>query len=67
MKKSNHFVWMPEAQEALDSLKNLLKSPPILTAPASEEPMFLYIAATTQVVSKKSPEGHSRCSGWSIL
>jgi hypothetical protein len=51
MKKSDHFAWTPEAQEALDSLKNLLKSPPIVMAPALEEPMLLYIAATTQVVS----------------
>jgi hypothetical protein len=51
MKKSNHFTWTPEAQEALDSLKNILKSPPILTALTTEEPMLLYISATTQVVS----------------
>jgi hypothetical protein len=51
MKKSDHFTWTPEAQEALDSLKNLLKSPPILTALTAEEPMLLYISATTQVVS----------------
>jgi hypothetical protein len=51
MKKSDHFTWTPEAQEALDSLKNLLKSPPILTALTSEEPMLLYISATTQVIS----------------
>jgi ribonuclease HI len=51
MKKSNHFTWTPEAQEALDSLKNILKSPPILNAPTTEEPMLLYISATTQVVS----------------
>jgi hypothetical protein len=51
MKKSDHFTWTPEAQEALDSLKNVLKSPPILTAPTHEEPMLLYISATTQVVS----------------
>jgi hypothetical protein len=25
MKKSDHFTWTPEAQEALDSLKNILK------------------------------------------
>jgi hypothetical protein len=41
MKKSNHFTWTPEAQEALDSLKNILKSPLILTAPTTEEPMLL--------------------------
>jgi hypothetical protein len=51
MKKSDHFTWTPEAREALDSLKNLLKSPSILTAPTAEEPMMLYISATTQVVS----------------
>jgi hypothetical protein len=51
MKKSDHFTWTPEVQEALDSLKNLLKSPPMLTAPTMEEPMLLYISATTQVVS----------------
>jgi hypothetical protein len=51
MKKSDHFTWTPDAQEALDSLKNMLKSPPILTAPTMEEPMLLYISATTQVVS----------------
>jgi hypothetical protein len=51
MKKSDHFTWTPEAQEALDSLKNMLKSPPILTAPTPEELMLLYISATTQVVS----------------
>ena len=51
LKKSENFVWTPEAQEALDSLKTLLKSPPILTTPMEEEPMLLYIAATTQVVS----------------
>jgi hypothetical protein len=51
MKKSDHFTWNPEAQEALDSLKNMLKSPTILTAPTPKESMLLYISATTQVVS----------------
>jgi hypothetical protein len=51
MKKSNHFTWTSEAQEALDSLKTILKSPPILTAPTTEEPMLLYISTTTQVIS----------------
>jgi hypothetical protein len=51
MKKSDHFTWTPDAQEALDSLKNMLKSSLILTAPFPEEPMLLYISATTQVVS----------------
>jgi hypothetical protein len=37
MKKSDRFMWTPEAQEALDSLKNLLKSPPILTPQDSSD------------------------------
>jgi hypothetical protein len=51
MKKFDHFTWTPEAQDALDSLKNILKSPLILTAPTAEEPMLLYISATSQVVN----------------
>jgi hypothetical protein len=51
MKKCDHFTWTSEVQVALDSLKNILKSPLILTAPTTEEPMLLYISATTQVVS----------------
>jgi hypothetical protein len=52
MKKTDHFTWTPKAQEALDSLKNMLKSPPILTALTPEEPTLQYISATTQVVSE---------------
>jgi hypothetical protein len=51
MNKSDHFTWTPKAQEALESLKNMLKSPLILTALTPEELMLLYIYATTQVVS----------------
>jgi hypothetical protein len=51
MKKSDHFTWTPKAQEALNSLKNMLKSPSILTALTPEELMLLYISAITQVVS----------------
>jgi hypothetical protein len=51
LKKSKHFTWTVEAQEALESLKKLLEKPPVLTAPAPGEPMLLYVTATTQVVS----------------
>jgi hypothetical protein len=51
MKKSDHFTWTPDVQEALNSLKNILKIPPMLTTPTTEELMLLYISATTQVVS----------------
>jgi hypothetical protein len=33
LKKANRFAWTPETQEALDKLKKLLTSPPILVAP----------------------------------
>jgi hypothetical protein len=51
MNKSDHFSWTIKAQEALDSLKNMMKSPPILTAPTPEEWMLLYITVTAQVVN----------------
>ena len=43
--------WNPEAEEALQSLKSYLASPPVLVAPMEKEPLLLYIAATNQVVS----------------
>ena len=33
LRKSEHFSWTPEAQEALDKLKALLTNPPILVPP----------------------------------
>jgi len=51
LKKSDHFMWTPEVQEALDKLKALLTRPPILVPPTLGEQLLLYIAATTQVVS----------------
>jgi hypothetical protein len=44
-------MWTPEAQEALDSLKNLLKSPPDTDCSDRREPILLYILAMTQVIS----------------
>nr|CAB3503789.1 unnamed protein product [Digitaria exilis] len=40
-----------EAQEALDRLKTALTNTPILTSPKEGEPLLLFVAATTQVVS----------------
>ena len=42
---------MPEAQEALDKVKQLLTKALILVPPTDRELLLLYIAATTQVVS----------------
>ena len=64
MKKTDRFTWTPEAQEALNKLKVLLTKAPILVPPAEGEPLLLYIAATTQVVSaalviERGEEGHT--------
>jgi hypothetical protein len=51
LKKHERFSWTAEAQEALDKLKTSLTHAPILTPPRDGEPLHLYVAATTQVVS----------------
>jgi hypothetical protein len=47
----------------LDKLKATLAHAPILTPPQDGEPLYLYVAATTQVVSsvvvERTEEGHS--------
>jgi hypothetical protein len=43
-------VWTLDAQEALDKLKDLSMAP-VLVLLVRQEPLLLYIAATTQVVS----------------
>ena len=53
LKKSEHFTWTLDAEAALEKLKHILTSPPILIPPrpATEtepaEPLLLYVAATT--------------------
>jgi hypothetical protein len=64
LKKSKHFSWTLEAEEALTKLKATLANSPILVPPAIGEPLLLYIAATTQVVSavlvvERAEEGHT--------
>ena len=64
LRKTERFTWTPEAQEALDRLKASLTHAPILTPPADGEPLYLYVAATTQVVSavvvvERQEEGHA--------
>ena len=64
LRKSDRFVWTNEAQQALDGLKSLLTTAPVLVPPAEGESLLLYIAATTQVVSaalvvERDKEGHA--------
>jgi hypothetical protein len=50
-RKSERFSWTVVAQESLDKLKATLAHAPILTPPQEGEPLYLYVAAMTQVVS----------------
>jgi hypothetical protein len=64
LKKHERFSWTTEAQEALDKLKASLIDAPILTPSQDGEPLYLYVAATTQVVSavivvERTEEGHA--------
>ena len=51
MKKTTFFEWNHKADEAFHQLKKMLSTPPVLAAPTKKEPMLLYIAATSRVVS----------------
>jgi hypothetical protein len=64
LRKTERFAWTPEAEEALENLKKLLSNAPILVPPSEGEPLLLYVAATTQVVSvaivvERKEEGHA--------
>jgi hypothetical protein len=64
LKKSEHFSWTLEAEEALAKLKATLSNSPILVPPTPREPLLLYVATTTQVVSavlvvERAEEGHA--------
>ena len=64
LKKADRFKWTPDAQEALDTVKQLLTKALILVPPTNGEALLLYIAATTQVVSatlvvEREEEGHA--------
>ena len=55
---------MPKAQETLDKVKEILMRALILVPPTDGEPLLLYIAVTTQVVSaalvvEQEEEGHA--------
>ena len=64
LKKTDRFAWTHEAQEALNKVKEILTKALILVPLIDGEPLLLYIAATTQVVSvspvvKREEEGHA--------
>jgi len=64
LKKAERFSWTPDTEEALDNLKKMLTSAPVLVPPQPAEPLLLYVASTTQVVSaavvvERQEEGHA--------
>jgi dsDNA-binding SOS-regulon protein len=64
LKHQENFVWAVEADQALAQLKDFLSKPPVLTAPRKKEQLFLYLAATSHVVStaiivERQEEGHA--------
>jgi hypothetical protein len=64
LKKSERFLWTLEVEEALTKLKATLSNSSILVPLATGEPLLLYVAATTQVVSavlvvERAKEGHT--------
>jgi len=64
LKKAERFSWTPEAEEALGNLKKTLTSAPVLVPPQPAEPLLLYVASTTKVVSaavvvERQEEGHA--------
>nr|AAP54912.2 retrotransposon protein, putative, Ty3-gypsy subclass [Oryza sativa Japonica Group] len=63
LKKTDDFQWGPDAQKAFEDFKKLLTEPPVLASPHPQEPLLLYIAAASQVVStvlvvEREEEGH---------
>jgi hypothetical protein len=64
LKKHERFSWTVKDQDASDKLKATLAHAPILMSPRDGEPLYLYVTATTQVVSavivvERAEEGHT--------
>ena len=51
LRKGEKFEWTEEARNAFAGLKKTLLTPPILAVPKEREPLYLYIAAHSSVVS----------------
>src|SRR5438105_12713329 len=63
LKKQDKFQWTSEVQQAFEELKKFLTNPPVLVPPIPEEPLLLYIVATSHMVStaivvERQEDGH---------
>ena len=61
LKKTEVFEWTQEARDAFQLLKKTLSTSPVLVAPQEKERLYLYIAATQQVVSTVIEIGRASC------
>jgi hypothetical protein len=51
MRGSGPFIWTEEAEQAFQEMKQYLTSLPVLVAPEPGDTLFLYLAATSEVIS----------------
>ncbi|XP_072071426.1 uncharacterized protein [Arachis hypogaea] len=51
MKKGIAFEWTPACEEAFIHFKKILSEPPMLSKPREGEPLYLYLAVTTQAMA----------------
>ena len=51
IKKGKNFAWNEESDRAFKRLKRYLSSPPLLSSPKEEEPLYIYLAASDRAVS----------------
>lgn len=51
LKKKERFNWTTKSDEVFSKVKSFLTSPPIITLPIEEPPLFLYLSVTDKVMS----------------
>jgi hypothetical protein len=51
LRKSGHFIWTDEVEEAFQELKWYLTSMPVMVAPEPGEPLLLYIIVAAEAMS----------------
>jgi hypothetical protein len=56
LKSGAEFTWGTKQQEAFDEIKSYLTSPPVLQAPRSGVPFWLYVAVEPSVIGAVLPQ-----------
>ncbi|XP_057763544.1 uncharacterized protein LOC130983889 [Arachis stenosperma] len=55
MKKGMAFEWTPACEEAFQHFKEILAAPPVLGKPKDGEPLYLYLAITSEALAAVLP------------